>query len=365
MTRPVRRFRRDDHPNRALTSVEQRIEAAAQRWIDRTGDHGLHRFLVRFAVFGAKQAWACIFGAAMLVVLLAAKLWYPDDAWLARNDAITLAAVAIQALMIIFRLETWRELRVVMIFHLVGTGMELFKTAVGSWSYSDGGYLHLAAVPLYSGFMYAAVGSYMVRVYRLFDLRFTRYPPLWLSALVAAGCYLNFFSHHFIVDLRWPLIAAVVIIFGRSTMYFRVFDRRLKMPLVLAFGLVAMFIWFAENIATWAGAWFYPDQLVSWHPVAPTKLAAWFLLMIISVVLVTWVYRPVPPDRVPEHLTEWSDPAIAPADPEATTADLSRDDHPGSGHPAAAGDGGRSRDERPSARLRQRPRTGDRREHRT
>lgn len=299
MTGPVR----SPEPNRALTGVEQRIEAAAQRLIAGLPRRRGSRALVEFLVFGAKQAWACVFGAAMLLVLLAAKLWYPDGAWLARNDAVTIAAVIVQALMISFRLETWRELRVVMIFHVVGTGMELFKTSVGSWSYSSGGLLHLAAVPLYSGFMYAAVGSYMVRVYRLFDLRFTRYPPLWLSAVLAAACYLNFFSHHYIVDLRWVLIAAVLLVFGRSTMYFRVFGRQLRMPLVLAFALVAMFIWFAENIATWAGAWFYPDQLAGWQPVGPTKLAAWFLLMIISVVLVTWVYPPVAPDRVPDHVT--------------------------------------------------------------
>lgn len=276
-----------------LTTVEQRIDDAAHRLLARLpGGRGSH-FLSGLLAFGAKQAWACIFGAAMLALLVAARLWYPDDAWLHRNDALTLAAIAIQAAMIIFRLETTRELRVVLTFHLVGTGMEIFKTWAGSWSYTDGGLLHIAAVPLYSGFMYAAVGSYMVRVYRLFDLRFTRYPPLWLSAVIAAGCYLNFFSHHYIVDLRWLLIAAVIIVFGRCTMYYRVLNSYLPMPLVVGFGLVALFIWLAENIATWAGAWFYPDQLAGWQPVSVAKLAAWFLLMIISVVLVTWVYPPV------------------------------------------------------------------------
>ncbi|MBO0810503.1 MAG: DUF817 domain-containing protein [Microlunatus sp.] len=299
MTGPVR----SSEPNRALTGVEQRIETAAQHLIGRLPQRRGSRALVELLVFGAKQAWACVFGAGMLLVLLAARLLYPPDAWLARNDAITIAAVIIQVLMITVRLETWRELRVVMIFHVVGTGMELFKTSIGSWSYPAGGVLHLGPVPLYSGFMYASVGSYLVRVHRLFDLRFTRYPRLWLSAAVAAACYLNFFSHHYIVDLRWALIAAVLMVFGRTTMYFRVFGRQLRMPLVLAFGLVAMFIWFAENIATWAGAWFYPDQLAGWQPVGPAKLASWFLLMIISVVLVTWVYPPVAPDRIPDHLT--------------------------------------------------------------
>ena len=68
------------------------------------------------------------------------------------------------------------------------------------------------------------------------------------------------------------------------------------MPLVLAFLLVALFIWIAENIATWSGAWLYPNQLNGWHMVSLDKLVSWFLLMIISVVLVAWVYRPEPPE---------------------------------------------------------------------
>src|SRR5690606_17969649 len=97
-----------------------------------------------------------------LVVLLLSRLWYPDDAALARNDALTIAAVAIQVVMIAARLETLRELRVILLFHVVGTVMELFKTDVGSWSYAAEGVLRIGAVPLFSGFMYAAVGSYMV-----------------------------------------------------------------------------------------------------------------------------------------------------------------------------------------------------------
>ena len=67
------------------------------------------------------------------------------------------------------------------------------------------------------------------------------------------------------------------------------------MPLVLAFLLVALFIWIAENIATWSGAWLYPSQLAGWQMVSLNKLVSWFLLMIISVVLVAWVYKPSPP----------------------------------------------------------------------
>lgn len=281
---------------RNTTSVEQSIDDLAHRYLDRAREGRLRERLTEFVVFGLKQAWACVFGAALLAVIIAARLWYPADAALARNDFLTIAAVVIQVLMISFKLETLRELRVILLFHAVGTVMELFKTDAGSWSYEAEGFLRIGAVPLFSGFMYAAVGSYMVRVFRVFDLRFDRYPRRWITAIVAAGIYVNFFSHHFIFDARWVLLAAVVLVYGRCVMHFRVFRKRFRMPIVVAFLLVALFIWFAENIATWSRAWLYPNQLNGWQAVSIEKLLAWFLLMIISVVLVAWVYKPEPLD---------------------------------------------------------------------
>ena len=282
-----------------FTPVEQRIDDWAHRRLDGAPVRGAKARLVEFLVFGLKQAWASVFGAAMLAVLLASRLWYPDDAALARNDFLVIAAVIIQVLMVVFGLETLRELRVIILFHLVGTGMELFKTAAGSWAYEGGGILHLGAVPLYSGFMYAAVGSYMVRVYRLFDLRFTRYPRRWITAILAAAIYVNFFSHHFIPDARWILFAATIALFGLCTMHVRIFRARFRMPVLVSFLGVALFIWFAENIATWSNAWIYPNQENGWELVSIAKLGSWFLLMIISVVLVTWVYPPRAPDELP------------------------------------------------------------------
>ncbi|PSL38444.1 uncharacterized membrane protein YoaT (DUF817 family) [Labedella gwakjiensis] len=277
------------------TPVEERIEALAHRMLADAPERGARARLVEFLVFGAKQAWACVFGALLLLVIVAARLWYPDDAALARNDLLVLAAVAIQVGMLVGRLESGRELWVIVIFHIVGTGMELFKTSVGSWSYEDGGVLHIGAVPLFSGFMYAAVGSYMVRVYRLFDLRFARYPRIWITAVVAAAIYVNFFTHHYVVDVRWVLVLAIVLVYARSVMHFHVFRSTFRMPVLLSFLLVALFIWIAENIGTAAGAWIYPHQEAGWELVPLTKLVAWFLLMMISVVLVTFVYPPKAP----------------------------------------------------------------------
>ncbi|MNQ56016.1 hypothetical protein D3C85_701260 [compost metagenome] len=64
------------------------------------------------------------------------------------------------------------------------------------------------------------------------------------------------------------------------------------MPLLLGYFLVALFIWFAENLGTFARAWVYPGQADGWEMVSLNKLGAWFLLMIISVVLVSIVHRP-------------------------------------------------------------------------
>jgi uncharacterized membrane protein YoaT (DUF817 family) len=52
---------------------------------------------------------------------------------------------------------------VIAIFHLVGTVMEVFKTAHGSWIYPEPSLLRIGGVPLFSGFMYACIGSYLAR----------------------------------------------------------------------------------------------------------------------------------------------------------------------------------------------------------
>ena len=142
-----------------LTRLERTIDRAARRILAQKPASGARAVAIECVVFLLKQAWACIFGALLLAVIVAARLWYPDDSALARNDALTLGAIAIQLGMLAFRLESGRELWVIVLFHLTGTVMELFKTDVGSWSYETEGFLRIGAVPLFSGFMYAAVGS--------------------------------------------------------------------------------------------------------------------------------------------------------------------------------------------------------------
>jgi uncharacterized membrane protein YoaT (DUF817 family) len=290
MQRPVRPQVGDSaartwEPLTRFIEAEARIGASAEQ---RRATLVLYE-LVRF---GIKQGWACLFGALMLALLLGTHFLYPRGAWLPRYDFLLIAAIAIQAAMLAFRLETWEEARVILVFHAVGTAMEVFKTAAGSWLYPEPSLLRLGGVPLFTGFMYAAIGSYIARCWRLFDFRFTRHPPLWAMGLLAVGIYVNFFAHHYVMDARLLLFAATALLLGRCWVHFKVWRVHRRMPLLLGFGLVALFIWLAENIGTFAAVWVYPHQRHAWVLVSPAKLGAWFLLMIISYVLVALVNRP-------------------------------------------------------------------------
>lgn len=279
-----------------FTSVEARIDAAARRVLDRLPAGGLSGAFVEFVVFGLKQGWACLFGGALLALLIATRILWPQDAALARYDFLFLAALALQGTLLATRLEQPAEAVVIFLFHVVGTAMELFKTDAGSWIYPEDNFFRLAGVPLYSGFMYAAVGSYLARITRIFDMRYSHYPPLAPTVVLAAAIYLNFFTHHFVADVRWLLFAAAGALYFRTWVHFRVFRFTHRMPLLVGFLLVALFIWFAENVGTWSRAWLYPGQEAGWTPVSIQKLGAWYLLMIISFVLVTLVHRPKPLD---------------------------------------------------------------------
>ncbi len=253
----------------------------------------MRAFLREFWLFGLKQAWACLFAGILLAAVVITRLWYPAG-WPPRYDVLFAIAVLVQAALLALRLEEPREALVILVFHAVATVMEVFKTsdAIGAWNYPGEAWLRIGHVPLFAGFMYSAVGSYIARIWRIFDFRFTAFPPLWVAGLLALLAYANFFTHHYILDLRYALLAGVVLVFGRTWVHFRIDQVHRRMPLVLGLGLVALFIWFAENIATWAQVWLYPSQAAGWTPVSPAKLLAWLLLMLISFVLVALVHRP-------------------------------------------------------------------------
>ncbi|CCQ23586.1 Uncharacterized protein yoaT [Listeria monocytogenes N53-1] len=157
---------------------------------------------------------------------------------------------------------------------------------MGSWSYPEPGFMKILGVPLYSGFMYASVASYICQAWKRFDLKMTNWPNIWLVSSLCIAIYANFFTHHFIMDFRWILIILVLVLFRKTYVYFKVSSTQLKMPLSFSFLCIAFFIYLAENIASFYGAWSYPDQLVAWRPVHVSKITSWYLLVIISIIIV-------------------------------------------------------------------------------
>jgi uncharacterized membrane protein YoaT (DUF817 family) len=249
----------------------------------------MRRLSKEFLVFGIKQARAAIFAGSFFVLLFLSN--HIHIFGLARYDFLFLTAVGIQLILYFTGLETKDEVKVICMFHIIGLVLELYKTnpAIGSWSYPEPAFFKLGTVPLYSGFMYAAIGSYISQAWKIFKLELTNYQHYIISVILCFLIYLNFFTNHFVYDIRLFLIAAVFILYWRVKVYFTVTDRKYFMPLNAAFLLIAFFIWVAENISTYLGAWQYPNQVHAWNVVSTNKITSWFLMVIISFILVAYL----------------------------------------------------------------------------
>lgn len=261
---------------------------------------GLSRFVVEFLYFGVKQARACLFaGLFFLAVFLIPR---GGVLGLPRYDMLLAIALLIQAWMLLTGLETWDEVKAISLFHLVGFTLEVFKTSSGiaSWGYPDFAYTKLLGVPLFSGFMYAAVGSYIIQAWRLFDLKIRHHPPYWMATAVAILIYANFFAHHFIGDFRWYIAACALGLYARSTVLYRPLDEERRMPLLLAFLLIGFFLWLAENISTFFGVWRYPNQIGAWSTVHIGKWSSWSLLVIMTFTIVAGLKHIKASIHVPE-----------------------------------------------------------------
>lgn len=243
--------------------------------------HGL-RLLLRFAWI---QVQCCAFAVALFAGLaVSAVVPLP----IPRYDALLVYVLALTFGFWALRLETGREVAVIFGFHLVGLALELYKVQAGSWSYPGEAWTKIGGVPLYAGFMYAAVGSYICQAWRRFDLRVSNYPAV-ITTVLALAVYVNFFTHHVLPDARWHIAVALLVALRRTWIYFSVGESRLRMPLTLGFVLIGLFLWIAENAATFLGAWRYPDQVDVWRLVHPGKFGAWALLVSLSFVLVATV----------------------------------------------------------------------------
>ncbi|MGW1725763.1 DUF817 domain-containing protein [Streptomyces sp. NPDC002306] len=243
---------------------------------------GAGLFIRQLARFGWSQARCCAFAVALLGGMAGSTLLPPLP--VARYDLLLAYGVLLTVAGLSLGWESRREVAVVAVCHLLGLAFELVKVRMGSWSYPEPGLTKVAGVPLYGGFMYAAVGSYVCRSWRLMGLTLTGYRPR-ATAVLAVGLYVNFLSHHWLPDLRWALGGLLIAVTTGTWVHFVIATRRYRMPLAVSFALIGFFLWLAENIATYLGAWTYPDQVHGWEPVSVSKWASWALLISVTFVI--------------------------------------------------------------------------------
>ncbi|WP_419957961.1 DUF817 domain-containing protein [Psychrobacillus psychrotolerans] len=240
-------------------------------------------------LFTYLQALSCIFPIIIFSALALSK--FVSIPLIPRYDLILLLCIAGQVFMLISKLETWDEFKVICLFHIIGLGLELYKVHMGSWSYPEDAFSKVGGVPLYSGFMYASVASYICQSWRRMNLHLYNWPKPFWAVGISVLIYFNFFTHHFTYDIRWILKCLLLIIFFRTVVTFELREKVFKMPMILAFLLIGFFIWIAENIVTFLGAWQYPNQAETWSLVHIGKISSWFLLVIISVIIVAQLKR--------------------------------------------------------------------------
>ena len=150
------------------------LEALGRRFFDRA-TRPLRPGLRELIMFGLKEGWACLFGGAMVALIILTGLLWPAGSPLSRYDALFLAALLLHAC----------------------SGSQAGNAARGArhpdlprrrdrdgavqdggrlWVYPDDAFFRIGGVPLFSGFLYASVGSYMARIMRfcISALRTTR-----------------------------------------------------------------------------------------------------------------------------------------------------------------------------------------------
>ncbi len=267
------------------TLLSQQLE---QWFKELPGHNAWQRFWNELLVFGIKNALACLFPVFIFGMLLLTKNYESNS--IPRYDVLLLACLGMQMVMVASGMETKNELKVICLFHLLGLVMEIHKVRHGAWSYPSFAYSKVLGVPLFSGFMYASVASFMTQAWRSFRIELHHWPPHWAVLLLAAAIYGNFFTNVYVTDVRWIIIPVLFLLFLQTSISFTT-NRRRAMPVTLAFLLICLFVWLAENIATYLGAWQYGHQAEAWKTVHVGIIGSWFLLVIVSFVLVAELKR--------------------------------------------------------------------------
>jgi uncharacterized membrane protein YoaT (DUF817 family) len=252
-----------------------------------TSDKQLIRYLKEFLCFGYKEAISCIFPVIIFGSLAITK--FVSVPFIPRYDLLLIIFLIVQYLMFKFNLKDAEEVNMICLFHVLGIMMEIYKVSHNSWAYPEHAYAKVLDVPLYSGFMYASIASYICQAWRNLDLKLEAWPNPAACFILAVLIYGNFYTNVHTYDIRLILIPALFLVFYRTSVYFNTNGQIRKMPMIVSFFLIAFFVWLAENIATFLGAWKYPNQAQEWRIVSLHIMSSWFLLVIVTIILVALI----------------------------------------------------------------------------
>lgn len=246
--------------------------------------------LKELGVFVRKQASCALFGGLLLFFLVLTK--YVGIPGLYRYDLLFVIAVLIQVILVWTKLEEPKEVFVIVLFHISAMVMELYKTSIGSWSYPETAFFAIGSVPLFTGFMYSSVGSYIARSWRINRFVFEHLPGRGTLIFLGLLIYANFFTNHFLPDMRWPIFVMLVVAFWKTKFHSTITRRTFSIHPLVTNAFLAFFVWVAEQIGTFARAWIYPQQSVGWTPVPFHMFTSWYMLLIFSFIIISFLYRP-------------------------------------------------------------------------
>lgn len=244
-----------------------------------------------FLIFIKKQAQSALFGGIILALLLITR--YVSIPGIYRYDLLFILAVIVQIILIVTKAEKPKEVLAIIVFHICAMGMEIWKTSpmVGSWAYPEPAFFMIGSVPLFTGFMYSSVGSYIARAWRINNFRFIDLPNRFILFLLGLAIYVNFFTNYFTIDVRYYLFALALIAFWKTKFYVTLTTKTFKIYPLFSTALLALFVWLAEQIGTLARVWVYPNQTTEWHPVSFHMFTSWYMLLIFSFIIIVLIYK--------------------------------------------------------------------------
>lgn len=230
-------------------------------------------------------ARAALFPGLVLTVL-ALTQWIQVPG-VARYDVIFVVLLAIQIGLVVFKVETPREAATIFLFHALGVTLEGVKVNLhGGWSYPDPAVLKVWNIPLFSGFMYASIGSFLLGAAKQWQVRTEGFPKLPIAIAFTAAVYGNFIANVWLPDAKWPLVVIALVLFRKTALVGQIGARAFRVPYLGVFPILGVLLWLAENLGTAVGTWQYPRQAEGWTWVPPDKLLSWAVLTLVSGTLV-------------------------------------------------------------------------------